>query len=89
MPREQFNVQLEPDYAEAIKDFAEDRGLSKSVAVRRLIVEGLRAQDYIDTEQQNQSKAERVQRAKLVLYIIAYLATCAIIGGILFEMGIL
>jgi len=51
MVREQFNARLEDDYAEAVHEFAEDKGLGKSVAARRLIVTGLRVKGYADTDE--------------------------------------
>lgn len=48
--KEQVNTRLPPDQYEAVEEYREDRGISRSEAARRLLVAGLEAEDQGDVE---------------------------------------
>ena len=51
MPREQLQARCDPDTIDEVQQLADEKGISKSEAVRRLIREGLEAKaDEADDE---------------------------------------
>ena len=84
MPREQLQARCDPDTIDEVQQLADEKGISKSEAVRRLIREGLEAKaDEADDE----AELRRAGSAPplLLILIIAFLSltlnAIALIGG--------
>lgn len=54
---EQFNTRLDPDDAAAVKEYADDHGVTKSEATRRMIRAGL---ESIDEDEADEDEAEKM-----------------------------
>jgi hypothetical protein len=91
MPRELVQARADPDTVQGIEDYAEERDISQSEAIRRLLREGLEA-DEEEEEEEEESESEE--------YAVANMnATVRTAGGvvlgllvfvlILIEIGVL
>jgi hypothetical protein len=73
MPREQLQARCDPDTIDEVQQLADDKGISKSEAVRRLIREGLEAKaDEADAEPETRRAG---QTATLLMILVVALLT--------------
>lgn len=85
MAREKYQTRLAADHAEAVDRYADERGVSQSEAVRRLIVAGLEAKREEEEEEEAEASAEgaaeRTEEEERI-YNLARLGEKAAIVGI-------
>jgi hypothetical protein len=84
MPREQLQARCDPDTIDEVQQLADEKGISKSEAVRRLIREGIEAKaDEADAEPETRRAGSAPPL--LLILIIALLSltlnAIALIGG--------
>jgi len=73
MPREQLQARCDPDTIDEVQQLADEKGISKSEAVRRLIREGIEAKaDEADDEPETRRAG---QTATLVMILVVALLT--------------
>jgi hypothetical protein len=73
MPREQLQARCDPDTIDEVQQLADEKGISKSEAVRRLIREGIEAKaDEADAEPETRRAG---QTATLLMVLVVALLT--------------
>jgi hypothetical protein len=73
MPREQLQARCDPDTIDEVQQLADEKGISKSEAVRRLIRTGLEAKaDEADAEPETRRAG---QTATLLMILVVALLT--------------
>ena len=73
MPREQLQARCDPDTIDEVQQLADENGISKSEAVRRLIREGIEAKaDEADAEPETRRAG---QTATLLMVLVVALLT--------------
>jgi hypothetical protein len=86
MPREQLQARCDPDTIDEVQQLADEKGISKSEAVRRLIREGIEAKaDEADAEPETRRAG---QTGTLLMILVVALLTFVLtalntIGGVI------
>jgi hypothetical protein len=81
MPREQLQARCDPDTIEKVEKLAEEKGISKSEAVRRLIRSGIEAEAAEEGELRRAGSAG-VLVMILVIGLLTFVLTAVnLIGG--------
>jgi hypothetical protein len=82
MPREQLQARCDPDTIEKVEKLAEEKGISKSEAVRRLIRSGIEAEAAEEGELRRAGAASGVLVMILVVALLTFVLTAVnLIGG--------
>jgi hypothetical protein len=88
MARERVQTRCDADTVESVEQYADDRGISQSEAVRRLLRLGLDAEGYDSPASLGGDNVERL--AEREGYVAANMnTTVRLIGGLLVALAIL
>lgn len=85
MPRELVQARADPDTVQGIEDYADERDISQSEAIRRLLREGLEA-DEEDDEPEEYAVANMNETARTAGGVVLGLLVFVLI---LLELGVL
>jgi hypothetical protein len=86
MPNPKYQTRLPPDHAEEVDSYADDRGISKAEAVRRLIVAGLETISDPDDETDEPHGDSTTDKEEERIYKLARLGERATLAGFVFLL---
>jgi hypothetical protein len=81
MPREQLQARCDPDTIEKVEKLAEEKGISKSEAVRRLIRSGIEAEAAEEGELRRAGSTGVLVMILVVALLTFVLTAVNLIGG--------
>ena len=81
MKREQLQARCDPDTVEAVKEFQDDKDITKSEAVRRLIREGLEAKDEDEYGPKRKAGQAYTLISILVIAILTFILQLIFVAG--------